>query len=116
MPILGSGNCGRPSRPLTQRTPKTPMPQSDPAMLTVRVGYQAAGLDLHGRRCCEMYHAVVTGEPVRYGFLTRYRGDALCGAVPLTGCPPGLFPPSVSCPSCITIAMRESIRLDMGSI
>jgi hypothetical protein len=78
--------------------------------LTASVGYQPAGMDLRGRRCREAYHAIVSGAPVRIGFVTRNRGAALCGAAPLGDCPPVLFA-VVSCPYCIAIAAREHVMI-----
>lgn len=81
------------------------------AALTAHTGYQPAGRDLQGRLCREAYHAVVDGPPVQLGVITRSRGEALCGATPLGGCPDGLFPPQVSCPACLAIAAREGVRI-----
>ena len=85
-------------------------PLSDASARTAVVGYQAAGLDLHGRQVREGFHAVVTGGPVRFGLLTRGPGEALCGAAPLADCPPVLFL-AVSCPSCRAIADREHVTI-----
>jgi hypothetical protein len=84
------------------------------APLTAHPGYQSAGRDLHGRICRESYHAVLSGGParsLRIGCLTRHRGEALCGAAPVDDCPPGLFPPLVTCPACLAIAEREHIQI-----
>lgn len=84
--------------------------------LIARVGYQPAGRDLHGRRIArESYHAVLAGGPartVKIGWVTRHRGEALCGAAPLDDCPPGLFEPLVTCQACRAICERESITVD----
>ena len=50
-----------------------------PPRLTAHIEYQPAGLDLSGRRVREAYHAI-TDQAVRVGILTRWPGDALCGA------------------------------------
>lgn len=84
--------------------------------LTARVGYQPAGRDLYGRITRESYHAVLAGgtaRTLRIGSVTRYRGEALCGAAPLDDCPPGLFEPVVSCPACRAICQREGITVSM---
>jgi hypothetical protein len=84
------------------------------AALTARPAYQAAGRDLQGRICRESYHAVLTGGPARslqIGTVTRHRGEALCGAAPVEDCPPGLFPPVVTCRSCRAIADREHVQI-----
>lgn len=79
--------------------------------LTASVGYQAAGLNLAGRRVRESYHAVADQAVPVSEWQTRYRGEALCGAAPIAACPPGLFSPVASCPSCIAIAARASVRI-----
>ena len=84
---------------------------------TARPGYQAAGRDLHGRICRESYHAMLSGGParvIRVGFITRHRGEALCGAAPLGDCPPGLFAPLVTCAACQAIAEREHVEITGG--
>lgn len=79
--------------------------------LTASVGYQPPGLDLHGRRVREGFHAVVTGQAVQVSmYLTRHPGEALCGAAPLADCPPVLFA-AVSCPACRAIAAREHVSI-----
>jgi hypothetical protein len=83
--------------------------------LTAAVGYQPAGLDLRGRRCRGSFHAVVTGAPVRFGFLTRCVGEALCGVAPLGDCPAALFPAVVSCAACLAIAAREHVEITRGA-
>ena len=85
-----------------------------PAPLTASIGYQPPGRDGQGRICRETYHAVLTGGPariLRIGYLTRHRGEALCGAAPLGDCPAGLFPPEVTCPACQAIAASCHIQI-----
>lgn len=89
------------------------------AALTARVGYQAAGRDLHGRICRETYHAIAD-QPVpitrfSFGDLTRGPGEALCGTAPVEDCPPGLFPAQVTCAACLAIAGREHVRIGRQS-
>jgi hypothetical protein len=81
--------------------------------LTAHVGY-SVGPGRFGQ-AREVYHAVAD-RPVpvsrfSYGDLVREPGEALCGAAPVTGCPPGLFAPVVSCPACLAIAARAGVTL-----
>jgi hypothetical protein len=85
-----------------------------PARLTAHIEYQPAGLDLSGRRVKETYHAI-TDQAVRIGILTRWPGDALCGAPgPWADIPDGLFPPHVSCRACLHITANEHISITGG--
>ena len=89
-------------------------PAAKPGALTALAAYQPAGRDLHGRICRETYHAVLSGGPGRslqIGTVTRYRGEALCGAAPVEDCPTGLFPPHVTCRACLAIAAREHVQI-----
>jgi hypothetical protein len=84
------------------------------ARLTAHIEYQPAGLDMSGRRVKEAYHAI-TDHPVRVGILTRWPGDALCGSPgPWADIPDGLFPPHVSCRTCLHITANEHIRITGG--
>jgi hypothetical protein len=84
------------------------------ARLTAHIEYQPAGLDLSGRRVREAYHAI-TDQAVRVGILTRWPGDALCGAPgPWADIPDGLFPPHVSCRICQHITANEHISITGG--
>jgi hypothetical protein len=85
------------------------------AGLTARPAWQGAGRDLQGRICRESYHAVLSGgaaRTLRIGAITRRRGEALCGAAPVEDCPPGLFPPIVTCHACQAIARREHVEIE----
>lgn len=80
--------------------------------LIARVGYETAPGAFGKTR--EVYHAVLSGGParvLRIGYVTRRRGEALCGAASLADCPPGLFAPQVSCPACLAIAAREGVTV-----
>ena len=89
-------------------TPAPPVP-------TAHLGYQPAGRDELGRIVRERYHAVADQPvPIRrfaFGDLIRAAGQALCGAAPVGDCPPGLFPPQVTCPACRAIAAAEHVQI-----
>jgi hypothetical protein len=88
-----------------KRTPPRP---------AAHVGYQPAGLDLHGRKVRERYHAIAD-QAVTVGFLTRHRGDALCGAAgPWADSPTGLFGPLVTCRWCRQIATSTGVTIIEG--
>jgi hypothetical protein len=81
---------------------------------TAHIEYQAAGLDLHGRRVRAAYHAI-TNQKLTIGYRTRYSGDALCGAPgPWADIPDGLFPPLVTCRACQHITTRLHITITGG--
>jgi hypothetical protein len=84
------------------------------ARRTAHIEYQPAGLDRSGRRVREAYHAV-THQAVKIGFLTRWPGDALCGAPgPWADIPDGLFPPLVTCRLCQHITAAQHITIIGG--
>jgi len=85
------------------------------AAAAAAIGYQPAGLDVHGRRCRESWHAVATGGPVRHGLVIRQPGEALCGAGPLGQAPLVLFP-AVTCQTCRAIAACEHIEITGGQL
>ena len=81
---------------------------------TAHIEYQPAGLDLHGRRVREAYHAI-TDQAVKVGYGTRHTGDALCGAAgPWADIPDGLFEPWVNCRACQAITTRLHITITGG--
>src|SRR5262249_48831309 len=81
---------------------------------TAHIEYQAAGLDLSGRRAREASHAIAD-QAVRVGFITRWPGDALCGSPgPWGDIPDGLFPPLVTCRACQHITAKTHITVTGG--
>jgi hypothetical protein len=81
---------------------------------TAHLEYQPAGLDLHGRRVREAYHAI-TDQTLKVGYGTRHTGDALCGAAgPWADIPDGLFEPWVNCRACQAITARLHISITGG--
>jgi hypothetical protein len=81
---------------------------------TAHIEYQPAGLDLHGRRVREAYHAI-TDQTLKVGSLTRHTGEALCGAAgPWADIPDGLFEPWVNCRACQAITTRLHITITGG--
>jgi hypothetical protein len=104
------------TRPAATATPKRGVRSRKraPARLTAHIEYQPAGLDLSGRRVKEAYHAIAD-QAVRVGILTRWPGDALCGAPgPWADIPDGLFPPFVNCRACLHITANEHISITGG--
>jgi hypothetical protein len=82
-----------------------------PARRSAHIEYQPTGLDASGRRVREAYHAI-TDQAVTIGFLTRWPGDALCGASgPWADIPDGLFPPLVSCRTCQHITAAQHVTI-----
>ena len=85
-----------------------------PARPTAHIEYQPAGLDLHGRRAREAYHAI-TDQAVKVGFITRRPDTALCGAPgPWADIPDGLFPPLVTCRACQHVTANAHITIIGG--
>jgi hypothetical protein len=104
------------TRPTAMTTAKRPARSRKraPVRLTAHIEYQPAGLDLSGRRVREAYHAI-TDQAVRVGVLTRWPGDALCGAPgPWADIPDGLFAPHVSCRVCLHITANEHMTITGG--
>ena len=85
-----------------------------PHRMTAHVGYQPAGLNLHGRKVAERYHAIAD-QAATVGSITRYPGDALCGAPgPWADSPQGLFAPLVTCRWCRQIAATAGVTIIEG--
>ncbi len=104
------------TRPTATATPKrgARSRKRASARLTAHIEYQPSGLDQSGRRVREAYHAI-TDQVVRVGILTRWPGDALCGAPgPWADIPDGLFPPFVTCRACLHITANEHVSITGG--
>jgi hypothetical protein len=98
-----------------QTRPRTRARQKkQPRQPTAHVGYQPAGLNLHGRKVAERWHALAD-QAVTVGSITRYPDEALCGAPgPWADSPQGLFAALVTCRWCRQIAATAGVTIIEG--